>query len=80
MDAPLPDPNNPAEPLRWQTKGGPLVIITARIAQAIMDAAEKQEAGLFRRGVVLQMTVNAHPAPQTVDITAGWPEVYTPPA
>ncbi len=80
MDAPFPDPNNPAQPLRWKTMDKTVVALTPNVAQMLMESAEKQEAGIFMRSEVLQYMLMNYPDPYAVDLNSGWPVGYTPAA
>ena len=61
---------------KWKTMDGTLVTMTPAVAQGIFAAAMQQDLALFERGEQLIAAINASSAPESIDITTGWPATY----
>lgn len=60
--------------LQWKTMDGSFVTMTQTLAQQVFAAAAASDIALFTHAETLRAQVNASSDPESVDITAGWPE------
>lgn len=60
----------------WKTYDNGLVPMTIALAQGIAAAIEVLDALAFARGEQLRVQIEASTAPESIDITAGWPAIY----
>lgn len=65
------------QPLQWKTWENGLVPMTVGLAQTIASAVEILDAMAFTRGEVLRAQITASADPESIDITTGWPAIYT---
>lgn len=68
--------NIPAN-LQWKTMDGTFITMTPTLAGEVFAAAAAQDTALFTHAETLKYQVDNAADPATVDITAGWPTVYT---
>lgn len=61
----------------WKTFDNGLVPMTVALAQGIALAVEVLDAMAFARGEQLRAQIEVSDAPESIDITTGWPPVYT---
>ncbi len=60
----------------WKTYDNGLVPMTVALAQGIAAAIEVLDAMAFARGEQLRAQIEASTAPESIDITSGWPAIY----
>jgi hypothetical protein len=60
----------------WKTYDNGLVPMTIALAQGIAAAIEVLDALAFARGEQLRAQIEASTAPESIDITSGWPPIY----
>lgn len=65
------------QPLAWKTWENGLVPMTVALAQGIAGAVEVLDALAFARGEVLRAQIEASSDPESIDITTGWPAIYS---
>lgn len=65
------------QPLQWKTWENGLVPMTVALAQGIASAVEILDALAFGRGEVLRQQIEASITPESIDITTGWPIIFS---
>ena len=61
------------QPVPWKTMTGTFVLLTAGKVFAVVDAIELQEAMVFGRAEQHRVAMEASDAPESYDISSGWP-------
>lgn len=61
----------------WRTMDNGEVPLTQTLAAQIFQAVATSDAAHLQAAKNLRALVDASPEPESVDITAGWPEIYT---
>jgi len=65
------------QPITWKTMANDLVPMTAALAVAIVEAIEVLDALAFARAETLRAQIEVSEDPESIDITSGWPLIYT---
>lgn len=66
-----------AQPIAWKTWENGVVPMTVGLAQGIATAIEVLDALAFGRGEVLRQQIEASSDPESLDITTGWPVIFS---
>lgn len=66
--------NNIPVGLKWKAMGGQFLDMTPTLANQMFGAQAQRDTALFSHAEALILAVNAAIDPETVDITAGWPD------
>jgi len=60
----------------WKTMDGSFILMSARLAQEIVAAAETSDISAFKAAELHRVAMEAYDDPVSYDYSTGWPTIY----